>query len=292
MPVYEQTYQTWDARFGARARWLTVAAQELRIAYSAALFRRLLLLAALPFLMCLLMMVISDLMTTNPNMLLRSLVRQVRFTNIDAQFFRMYLGLTTPFVYLFSLLVGAGSICNDYRHNLLEVYFAKPLSKWSYFVGKFAAVCAVPWCLTAVASLVLFGLHMLLAPTAGLLFLQESYWVPFACLALSFAMVAPAAWFVMACSAVSKSAGYASVIACALLFMNGALGNVLSDILREQNMRCISFTRSVMHLSNVLFGAPTRITLHWGYIVAGLSMVSLLCALLVFRRIRAVEVGS
>jgi len=292
MPIFDQTYKPWAPRFQRRSRWLVVAAQELRIARTSRLYRRLLFLAALPFLICLFILLVTDLMTSNPSMLLRSLVRQVQFTNVDARFFRMYLSMAMPFAFLFCLLVGAGSICNDYRHHLLEVYFAKPLGKLEYFFGKLAAVCYVPVCLTAVPALGLYALHLLFSPTAAVDFVRETYWVPLACMALSAAMVIPAALFAMACSAASKTTGFAAVIACALLFMNGAVGNVLAEVLRVPNMRCIAYIRSLVYLSDLLFGGRTRLTLPWGYVVAGLAVFSLVCAFVVLRRVRNVEIAS
>ena len=292
MPIYTQTYKPWEARFGRGVRWLTVAAQELRVARTSRLYRRLLMLSALPFLICLFLLVVTDLMTTNPSLLLRSVVRQVQFTNVDARFFRVYISMATPFSFIFCLLVGAGSICNDYRHNLLEIYFAKPLGKLDYFFGKLTAVCYVPLCLTMGLALVLFLLHLLFSPSTAAEFAQELFWVPFACIGLSLAIVVPAALLIMACSAASKSTGFASVIACALLFMNGAFANALSEILRSHNLRCLSLIQSLVYLGDVLFGGRTRITLHWGYVVAGLTLFSICCALVVLRRIRNVEIGS
>jgi len=292
MPVYTQTYKPWEARFGRGARWLIVAAQELRVARTSRMYRRLLLLSALPFVMSLILLVVTDLMTTNPSMLLRSVVRQIQFTNVDARFFRVYIGMATPFSFIFCLLVGAGSICNDYRHNLLEVYFAKPLGKLDYFFGKLAAVCYVPLCLTAGLSLVLFFLHLLFSPSTAGEFLRELYWVPFACIGLSLTIVVPTALLMMACSAMSKSPGFASVIACALLFMNGAFANALAEILRSHNLRCLSLIRSLVFLGDVMFASRTRITLHWGYVVTGLTLFSMFCAFIVLRRIRNAEIGS
>jgi len=292
MPVYTQTYKPWEARFGGGARWLTVAAQELRVARTSRLYRRLLMLSALPFLICLFLLVITDLMTTNPSMLFRSVVEQVQFTNVDARFFRVYVSMVTPFAFIFCLLVGGGSICNDSRHNLLEVYFAKPLGKLEYFFGKLAAVCYVPLCLTAGLSLTLFLLHLVFSPMTAVEFVQELYWVPLASVALSLAIVVPAALLVMACSAVSKTTGFASVIVCALVFLNGAFANALAEILRNHNLRCLSFLRSVVYLGDVLFDGRTRITVHWGVVAGGLAMFSLVCAGFVLYRIRNVEIGS
>ena len=292
MPIFEQTYKPWVSRHGGGGRWRAVAAQELRVARSSPIYRRVLLLSLLPFLICLFILVVTDLMTTNPSALFRTMVRQVQFTNVDARFFKIYLGLVTPFVYLFCLLIGGGSICNDYRHNLLEVYFAKPLSRFEYFLGKLAAVCYVPLGLTIVGSMTLYLLHMLLAPASASDFLAENLWVAPMCVAYSLIIVVPSALFVMACSALSKSTGWASVVVCALVFMNSASAGAAAGILRSRNLVCLSYIRSMIHLGDLLFGGHTRITVTWETIVAGVALLSVVCAIIVLRRIRAVDIAS
>ncbi|MDZ4859393.1 MAG: hypothetical protein SGI88_10470 [Candidatus Hydrogenedentes bacterium] len=292
MPIYEQTYKRWEPRYRARKRWIEVAAQELRVAKSAPIYRRLLLLSLLPFLICLFILVVTDLMTTNPSALMRNIIKQVQFANIDARFFKIYLGMTTPFVYVFCLLIGGGSICNDYRNNLLEVYFAKPLTRFEYFIGKVAAVCYVPLGLTVGGSVTLFLLHVLLAPTSAGEFLSTNAWILPMCVAYSLLFVVPAALLVMACSALSKSTGWASVIVCALIFMNSAAAAVLALVLRERNLICLSFVRSMTHMADLMFGGRTRITVPWTYILVGYVALSLVCAILIFRRIRAVEISA
>ncbi|MFA6239648.1 MAG: ABC transporter permease [Candidatus Hydrogenedentales bacterium] len=291
MPIYEQTYKPWKPRGTTRSRWWTVAAQELRVARTSPLFRRLFLLSMLPFMLYVFVLIVVDLMTANPSQLLRAAIQEVHIANIDALFFRTYISLTLPFVFLFCLYIGGGSICNDYRNNLLEVYFAKPLSRFDYFIGKLAAVCCVPLFLTAALSWFLIAFHVLLSPTAGWAFLSANYWVPFACVGYACAVIVPYSLLIMACSSMTKSATGASIVACAILFVNGAMGNALAEILRRPNVRCISLTRCIIYLSDLLFGGRSRITLHWGIVVAGMAAFCLLCVWIAYRRIRAVEVG-
>lgn len=291
MPIYEQTYKPWERSGTARSRWWTVAAHELRVARATPMFRRLLLLSLLPFMLYVFVLMVVDLMTANPSQLLRSAIQEIRIANVDALFFRLYISLTLPFVFLFCLYMGGGSICNDYRNNLLEVYFAKPLTRLEYFVGKFAAVCCVPFTLTVVLAWFLIAIHVLLSPTAGLIFLRENYWVPFACLAYAASVIIPYSLLIMACSSMTKSATGASIVACAMIFVNSAVGNALGEILRRPNIRCLSLTRCMLHLSDELFGGRSRITVHWGVVVAGMTVFCAICAWIAYRRIRAVEVG-
>lgn len=292
MPIYDQTYKPWETRYRVRGRWLAVAAQELRVARSSPIYRRLFLLSLFQFLICLFILLITDLMTTNPSALLREVVRRVQYTNIDARFFKIYLMMTVPFVYVFCLLVGGGSICNDYRNNLLEVYFAKPLTRPEYFFGKLAAVCYVPLGLTIAGSLVLFLLHLIMAPTSAYDFLAQNLWVAGMCVAFSFFVVVPSALLVMACSALSRSTGWASVIVCALIFFNSAGSNVLAFALRRRNFTCFGYVRSVLHMADLMFGGFTRITVPWQTIASGFVILSIVCVVIVMRRIRSVDIAS
>lgn len=65
VPIYEQTYRP-KPRGTARSRWWTVAAQELRVARTSPLFRRLFLLSMLPFMLYVFVLIVVDLMTANP----------------------------------------------------------------------------------------------------------------------------------------------------------------------------------------------------------------------------------
>lgn len=292
MPIYDQTYKPWETQYRVRGRWLAVAAQELRVVRTSPIFRRLFLLSLLPFLIMLFLMVITDLMTTNPSALLREVVRRVQYTNIDARFFKIYLMMTVPFVYVFCLLVGGGSICNDYRNNLLEVYFAKPLTRLEYFFGKLAAVCYMPLLLTIGGSLVLYTLHLITAPVGARAFLSENLWVAGMCIAFPFFVVVPSALLVMACSAMSRSTGWASVIVCALIFLNAAGANMVAMIMRERDYTCLAYVRSVLHMSDLMFGGFTRIDVAWQTIAIGFALLSAICAGTVLWRIRSVDFAS
>ena len=292
MPIYDQTYKPWESRYRVRGRWLAVAAQEVRVARTSPIYRRLFLLSLLPFLICLFIMVVTDLMTTNPSALLREVVHRVQYTNIDARFFRIYLMMTVPFVYVFCVFVGGGSICNDYRNNLLEVYFAKPLTRFEYFFGKLAGVCYVPLGLTVGGSLLLFVLHLVMAPMSAREFLSENLWVAGKCIAFSFFVVVPSALLVMACSALSRSTGWASVIVCALIFLNSAGAGIVAFTLRERDYICLAYVRSVLHMADLMFHSFTRIEVTWKPIALGFAVLSLVCTVVIMRRIRSVDLAS
>lgn len=292
MPIYEQTYKPWESQYRVGGRWLAVAAQELRVARTSPIYRRLFLLALMPFLISLFILVVTDLMTTNPSALLREVVRRVQYTNIDARFFKIYLMMTVPFVYVFCLLVGGGSICNDYRNNLLEVYFAKPVTRIEYFFGKLAAVCYVPLGLTIGGSLILFTLHLIMAPVSAREFLSTNLWVAGMCVAFSLFVVVPSALLVMASSALSRSTGWASVMVCAVIFLNSAGANMAAMIMRERNVMCFAYVRSVLHMADLMFGGFTRVSVSWQAIAIGFVALSALCVFVVMRRIRSVDFAT
>lgn len=131
-----------------------------------------------------------------------------------------------------------------------------------------------------------------MAPISAREFLAANLWVAGMCIAFSFSIVIPSALLVMASSALSRSTGWASVIVCALLFLNSAGANIVAMILRKRNYTCFGYARSVLHMSDLMFGGFTRITVPWQTIAIGFAAVSLVCFVIIMRRIRSVDLAS
>jgi ABC-2 type transport system permease protein len=61
------------------------------------------------------------------------------------------------FLFILSLLIGAGAIANDNRANALLVYLSKPCSKLDYLIGKWFGVFLLITMATAIPTLIFFG---------------------------------------------------------------------------------------------------------------------------------------
>ncbi len=292
MPIYEQTYKPWDARTLLHWRWRPIAVQELRIAMTSRLFKFLLLLSALPFLIFLLMFLSIDMMAANPDSLAGAILEGTQIVSIDDVMFWRYLRLCIPFIVLFCLAIGSGVICNDMRNNLLEIYFAKPLTSVDYFVGKLAAVLFFPLLISVVPAWFFFGLHLFMTPDSSGAFFREYGYLLAAMPVYALCLSLPAATLAMLCSSLSRSTRFAAVAYCAILFMSRALAKVISELTHRPNIELWGIGASNDVMSFVLLRREVPADVYWPYAVYLIVGWCVIAAALTFYRVRVVEVGS
>ncbi len=292
MPIYKQTYKPWEARKLLRWRWRPIAVQELRIAMTSRLFKFLLLLSCLPFLAFLLIFLSVDMLASNPDSVVGFVLEETNIVSIDDVMFWRFLRFCVPPVVLCCLAVGSGLICNDMRNNLLEIYFAKPLTSVDYFIGKLAAVMFFPMLITAVPALLFFLLHVIMTPDSSMEFFRTYGYLLITMPAYALAIALPSATLAMLCSSLSRSTRFAAVAFCAILFMNRALATFVSEITQRPNLNFWSVGHSADVIGLVLIRNEVPADSHWPYAVYMLVAWCVIAAGLTFYRVRAVEVGS
>ncbi len=292
MPIYEQTYKPWEVQSLLRWRWRTIAIQELRIAMTSRLFKFLLLLSCLPFLMFLLMFLSVDMLASNPDSFAGMVLEETNIVAIDDLMFWRFLRLCVPLIVLCCLSVGSGLICNDIRNNLLEIYFAKPLTSTDYFIGKLVAVLFFPMLISAVPALFFFLLHVAMTPDSSTEFIRTYGYLLLTMPAYAIAIALPSGTLAMLCSALSRSTRFAAVSFCAILFMNRALAEFVSEITHRPNLKFWSVGHSADVLGLVLIRQEVPEGSYWPYAVCTIAAWCLIAAGFTFYRVRAVEVGS
>ena len=62
--------------------------------------------------------------------------------------------------------------------------------------------------------------------------------------------------------------------------------------LRKRDFTCFGYLRSVLHMADLMFGGFTRITVSWQTIAIGFALLSIVCFVIVMRRIRSVDLAS
>ena len=82
---------------------------------------------------------------------------------IDEKFFYVFLETQTAIGFLLTALVGPGLISADLAHGALPLYFARPLSRAEYILGKGLALGTVLSLVTWVPGLLLVTLQVFLA---------------------------------------------------------------------------------------------------------------------------------
>lgn len=288
MPVYTRTYRHYDGEFRRHARWALIVEQELRILVKTKVFLLLCMAAFLHWLVRLIQVISYDVIMQDPNHPAAALLQQAQFIIVREESFFDFLRIQAPLVMLTCLYAGSGMICNDFRNNLMEVYFSKPITWRDYALGKVLSLILIGLAFTAVPGISLVLIHNMLAP--GWETITTTLWWPLEILNFSLVLVLPCALGVLACSALLQSQNYAAIAVFMVTVANGVLGGLLAVFLRDENYLVLSFPMTLNRVGQALFNQQHLIfTLHWGWSMLYIVLVCLACILIIFRRVRRAE---
>lgn len=279
MPIHDQGYQRYT---GDRARtgtaWQVIARAGIRTVLAERKFLALLLLAWAPFLVRAVQVYVA------------ANYAQASFLQAKGETFREFLETQAVFVFFITIYVGAGLIAADRRANALQLYLAKPLSRWEYVAGKMAVL------LTLLVSVTFLPAMMLLVVQIGFAgsftFLTNNIFLLPAITLYSLAQVLLASSTMLALSSLSKSSRFVGVMYAGLIFFTGALFKVVQDITGQSWLAWLSPSDALEQLGDAIFRLPLRYDLPlWAAVgvVVGLIVAS---GVVLERRVRAVEVVS
>ncbi len=293
MPIYEQTYRQYEGRIRGRFRWAIVVEQELRVLVKARPFLILMLLALLHCILRLLQVVAYDVIMQDPNNPMRAVLQHLQAVVVNERMFFDFIRLQTPIVFITCLYAGSGMICNDFRNNLMEVYFSKPLRWYDYAAGKIMSLTLIGLMLTAVPGVFLVFLHNMLLPGEGFEMLRETYWWPVSIMGFSLVVVLPCALGVLASSALMGGQNFAAVAVFMVVIANSAMGGLLAGLLQQRNYLLLSFPMAVNRVGQRLFHDHRLLfESHWAWSFSFVAGVCLLAAWIVFRKARRAEVAA
>lgn len=290
MPIYQQTYRHYTGTMRRRFRWLIVTEQEIRVLIKSKIFLGLMLIALIHFVLRVFQVVAYDVIMQDPNNPLTPVLIHIQAIVVNGRMFFDFISIQAPLVLLLILYAGAGMICNDFRHNLMEVYFAKPIRWYDYALGKALTLVFLGLLLTAIPALFLLIQHNLLLPSWDLL--RESTDWAVASIAFSLVLVLPCALCVLAASSLMQSQNYAAVAIVMLLVANSLMGGLLAGLLREPNYAIVAFPAAITRTGQELFhDSRLNFTLHWGWALLYVAAVVAGAGWIVFRRVRRTEVA-
>ncbi|MCX5759149.1 MAG: hypothetical protein NTU83_11705, partial [Candidatus Hydrogenedentes bacterium] len=167
----------------------------------------------------------------------------------------------------------------------------KPVTWRDYVAGKVMALVIAGLCFTAVPSVFLVILHLLMSPT--MITLKAMYWIPGSAIAFSLTLVLPCALGVLASSAMSRSERYASIAIFMVVFGDLMMGQLLQELMHQRQYAIIAFPLAVNRIGEALFQQKFQfIPLSWYYAALYVVLVCL-CALgVVCRVVRRAEVAA
>ncbi|MCE5229749.1 hypothetical protein LLG95_09160 [bacterium] len=233
MPVYELHYQTYEGpRRGAVSRWFAIA----RYSWMGLLGRRaivwLFTISWLQFLLraaLLYIMVNKNVQTLLAGFGIRGLANIIP---VDAFFFKTMIDWQLPFCFLFVFILGAGLISQDLAHNALVLFAAKPISRWEYFLGKFATVFLLIMMLTWLQTIVLYMMQWAMAPEGSPW--ATSFWSEYAWLIVPITiypalLAASLSLLILTFSSLTRNGRYAGVAFAATLIGLASVASILKE---------------------------------------------------------------
>lgn len=295
MPVYKQNYRSYSGETRNHFRWAVIIEQELRLATKHKLLRYLVLVGLIHFILRLLQIIAYDIIMQDPNNPMTQLLLQADFIVVNARTFFDFIRMQAPLVFLAMLVIGSGMVCNDFKNNLMEVYFAKPLNWIDYVAGKLGALILIGSLLTAIPAVLLVLIHNLLLP--GWDTLQETWTIPFAILGFSLVITLPAALSILASSSLLKSESFSAAAIFILIVANSFFAGTLASMLRDSNYLIISTPLAMYELGIELFKynqnriSFNSINVGWQWALLNVTLVTVIAGAIFALRVRKSEVS-
>jgi ABC-2 type transport system permease protein len=279
MPIHDQGYQRYA---GSRARtgaaWQVIARAGIRSVLAERKFLALLLLSWVPFLVRAVQVYIA------------ANFQQASFLAPKGDTFREFLETQGIFVFFITIYVGAGLIAADRRANALQLYLAKPLSRWEYVAGKLAVLFVFLVFVTFVPAVMLLLVQIGFA--GSLTFVRQNLYLVPAITLYSLVQVLLASSTMLALSSLSKSSRFVGVMYAGLIFFTAALFNAVRGITGQTWLAWLSPTDVLEQLGDVIFRLPPRFAMPVWVAVAMVLVLIGGSVWVLERRVRAVEVVS
>jgi ABC-2 type transport system permease protein len=276
-PIHDQGYRRYGGRREPHGRrWWVIARAGLLARIKERRVVALLLAAWLPFLVRAVQIYAS------------ANFEQVAFLAPTPQMFREFLEQQGIFVFIVSIMIGAGLIADDRRANALQIYLSKPLSRVEYIAGKLITLAIVLAFVTWLPAMFLLLLQMLFAGSTK--FLREHLFLIPAVTLFAGVQVFVSSFTMLALSSLSKSRRFVAMMYAGALFFTAAMYQALRAITSSSAWAAISPRDTMNVIADGIFRiqGPRPIP-----VAAAVVVVAVLIAASVWvleRRVRGVEV--
>jgi ABC-2 type transport system permease protein len=280
MPIHRERYRRREGGVDLRGgAWAVIAANGLRTLVRKRAFLFLMILAWIP-------VVVRGVQiwaaANVPGM------SQIGMLAVTPGMFRDFLNQQEILVFFLTVYVGSGLIADDIRANALQLYLSRPITRTQYVAGKAAILMAALAAVTFIPAMLLFLLVPAFAGSTS--FLRENLLLIPAISAYSVIQITLSAFLVLALSSLSKSRWFVSILYAGLAFFTHAVFGVLGASINGSSFSWVSIFANVRQVGDVLFRMPPRHDTHPLVSATVIVLVVAASALVLRRRIRAIEV--
>ena len=196
-----------------------------------------------------------------------------------------------PVLFLIVMMLvfaGAGLIADDLKHNSLQVYFARPLRKHDYLVGKMAVVFYFVLIVTAVPGVVCLLFKLVLS--GSFKFFLDYPWLILSIIGYSALLAVFFAFYTLLLSALNKNSRFATILIFLTYIFSDIFSAILRDIFRTPYMVLLSIRANLEQVGAFMFAQKPSVPIPAGWSFLVLALICSLSAAVLNRKIRAAEV--
>ncbi|MEM9801103.1 MAG: hypothetical protein AAGA20_12320 [Planctomycetota bacterium] len=186
---------------------------------------------------------------------------------------------------------GAGLIAEDKKLRANLLYFARPMTRWTYFLGKFGTVafwgaCAVVLPVTIVCSVAAFA-------SPDWAFVREAWPTILKLELYAVLWVIVHGLLILAISSVCDRRNHALAGLFGFYFLSGFGAEAMSQLFDGTGWRLMSIPRNFERISDALFDTESYFV-NWPLeaTVWALGFLTLACAIVLARQTKKMEVGA
>lgn len=172
---------------------------------------------------------------------------------------------------------GCGTISHDIRMELMQFYFAKPLKRLQYILGKALGLVTIGAIITLVPGLLLSGLRLALMARTDLLTsaLKQTGMI----LAFEVVTLVTFAFVILAISSLTRRNGYAVLAWLGVIFVPDLVSRIVGEVVDASWPHLLSVTANLTDVFSVMLTRTHEISV-WappgavlGMLVAGFGIV-------------------
>jgi ABC-type transport system involved in multi-copper enzyme maturation permease subunit len=285
--VRERGYEHWEGQLAERRLpWWPIARTGIRLAFRKKGFKFAFAGAYLPSFVALGGIYASEQIEN-----FKAIVHSTRMPlQIDPAFFTtIYTAGFLLFMLVLVLAFGAaGLVSEDLKHSALQLYFARPLSRKDYVLGKLAVVAFFVLMLTAVPALLAVALKLVFA--GSFKFLAEYPWLPLSILAYGVVLTLFFGGYVLLLSASSRNTRYIIVMLFGIYYFSAILAEIVRGIFRTPYAYLLSLPANIHQVGAALIGGRRPFAVPAGLSFLVLAVICFLAGAVLVRKVRGVEV--
>jgi ABC-type transport system involved in multi-copper enzyme maturation permease subunit len=285
--IREKGYYHWDGRLEERRfPWWPITRTGIQLAFRKKWFKFVFAFGFSPAVVFLVLIYISERLEDFKSMF----GGKERLITVNPKFFMDFLtnGFLVFIIVMVLVFAGAGLIADDLKHNSLQIYFARPLRKKDYLLGKMAVIFFFVLILTFVPALVLYVFKLVFA--GSFRFVLEYPWLLLSIVGFAALMAVFFAFYTLLLSCLSKNSRYVMIIVFMIYLFSQVFYGIMQSIFRTPYMALFSIYENLLQAGAFLFAQkpPHAVPVVWSFLV--LAAVCATSALVLTKKIRATEV--